>query len=389
MTIARVILLVLDSVGAGALPDAATYGDDGAGTLANVARHVQGLRLPNLERLGLGYVTSIEGIARVPAPQAACGRLQPRAASNDSTTGHWELTGLEIEQPFATFPDGFPADAIAEFEHQTGRRVLGNLAAAEEVVLDQFGNQHMETGDWIVFTSANSVFQVAAHKDVVSLDELYDSCRLARRIVDRLRIGRVSARPFKGSPEKTFEPTNRRRDFSMVPPRATVLDHLRALGLPVIGIGRIDEIFAGQGLSETVPSQGNTDGMIKTIEAMARIDQGLVLTNLNDFDTCGHRRDPASYAKCLEELDIQLAMLLSRASDEDLVLLTADHGNDPTRDGTDHTREYVPIIAAGPATAAGVDLGNWRTFADVAATIAEVFGATPPEAGESFLKEIS
>ncbi len=389
MTIARVILIILDSVGAGATPDAEAYGDHGAGTLSNVARHVQGMRLPNLERLGLGNVAAIEGVAPNATPQAACGKLRPRAAGKDSTTGHWELSGLEIDQPFATFPDGFPATAIAAFGRQTGRGVLGNVAGSEQAILDQLGEEHMETGDWIVYSSANSVFHVAAHKDVVSLDELYDSCRLARQIVDPLHVGRVSARPFKGSPEKGFEPTDRRRDFSRLPPRPTVLDHLRELGLPVVGIGRIDEIFAGQGLSETIPSKGNTDGMIKTIESMARIDQGLVVTNLNDFDACGHRRDPKGYARCLEELDVQLAMLLSRASDDDLVLLTADHGNDPTWDGTDHTREYVPIIAAGPSKAAGVNLGVRRSFADVAATVAEVFGAAPPEAGEGFLKNIS
>lgn len=388
MTIARVILVILDSVGAGALPDAEAYGDRGSGTLTNVAREVQGLRLPNLERLGLGNVTEIEGVARNPAPQAACGKLAPHAQGKDSTTGHWELSGLTLDRPFATFPDGFPKSAISAFERQTGRRVLGNRAMPEQAAFAELGPEHVKTGDWIVFSSANSVFNVAAHKDVVSQEELYDACRVAREIVDPLTVSRVSARPFTGSAAKRFEPTGRRRDFSMLPPRPTVLDHLRADGLPVVGIGRIDEIFAGQGLSETIPTQGNTDGMIKTIEAMARLDRGLILTNLHDFDDCGHRRDPEGYARCLEELDVQLAMLLSRAGDDDLVLLTADHGNDPTRDGADHSREYVPIIAAGPAGTAGVDLGV-RRLADVAATVAEIFDATPPEAGEGFYKAIA
>ncbi len=390
MTIARVILLVLDSVGAGPAPDSAAYGDEGANTLTNTARHVGGMRLPNLERLGLGNVTSIEGVAKLKASQGAWGKMQKVSAGKDSATGHWEIAGLKVEEQFATFPDGFPPEITQAFERETGRGILGNRVTSGTEILEELGEEHLETGRWIVYTSADSVFQVAAHQEVMPAEELYDGCRAARRILDPYRVCRVIARPFKGRRPGKFTPTYQRRDFSMPPPRPTVFDHLRARGLPVTGVGKVSDIFSGRGVSETIHSQGNTDSIIKMIEAMTRFDQGLVVTNLVDFDTrYGHRRDPRGYARCLEEFDIQLAMLLSRSRDGDLVLLTADHGNDPTQPGSDHTRELVPIIAAGPPSAAGIDLGTRQTLADVGATIAEVFGVEPPETGESFLKEIS
>ncbi len=390
MTIARIILVILDSVGAGAAPDAKRYGDAEASTLANTARHVGGLRLPNLERLGLGNIVPIEGITPVKISQGAHGRLTPVAEGKDSTSGHWELAGLELRRPFATYPDGFPPEIIQEFEHQTGRGVLGNLAASGSEIINELGDEHLESGRWIVYTSADSVFQVAAHQDVVPPEELYEACEVARRIVDRYQISRVIARPFTGKRPGELTPTHGRRDFATPPPRPTVFDNLRAHGLPVVGIGKVNDLFAGQGVSEAIPTQGNTDGMIKMVETMARVEQGLVVTNLVDFDSrYGHHRDPRGYARCLEEFDVQLAMLLSRSHDDDLLLLTADHGNDPTHSGTDHTREYVPILAAGPTTTAGVALGTRRTLSDVGATIADVFGVEPPEAGTSFLKEIS
>ncbi len=389
MTISRVILVILDSVGAGPAPDAAAYGDEGANTLTNTSRHVGGLRLPNLERLGLGNVTSIEGVGRLKASQGAWGRIQKVSPGKDSATGHWEIAGLEIQEPFATFPDGFPPEILQAFERETGRGILGNRRASGEDLINELGQEHLDSGRWIVYTSADSVFQIAAHQDVMPPDELYDGCRAARRILDDYRVCRVIARPFKGRPGK-FTTTYQRRDFSMPPPRPTVFDNLRARGLPVIGVGKVSDIFSGRGISETIHSQGNTDGIIKMVEAMSRFDQGLVVTNLVDFDArYGHRRDPQGYSRCLEEFDIQLAMLLSRSRDGDLLLLTADHGNDPTRPGSDHTRELVPIIAAGPPSAAGVDLGTRQSLADVGATIAEVFGVEPPEIGESFLQEIS
>ncbi len=390
VTIERVILVILDSVGAGAAPDAKAYGDEGANTLGNIARHVGGLRLPNLERLGLGNVTAIDGLARITATQGAFGRLRKRSAGKDTISGHWELAGLEMRRPFATFPDGFPAELVEAFTRRTGRGVLGNAAMAQSAVLKELGEEHVASGRWILTTCEGSVFQVAAHEDVVPVDELYTACRLARRIVDPYRVSQVVARPFKGRRKDGYKFTPRRREFNMAPPRPTVLDTLSARGVPVVGVGRIDSIFTGRGLTERLPSQGNTDGMIKMIEAMVRLGAGLVVTHLDDFDSrYGHRRDPKGYARCLEEFDVQLAMLLSRARDGDLLLLTADHGTDPTRPGSGHSRELVPILAAGPTTTAGVDLGTRKSFADVGATIAEVFGVEPPEAGESFLKDIS
>ena len=389
VTISRVILLILDSVGAGPAPDAAAYGDDGANTLTNTSAKVGGLRLPNLERLGLGNIASIEGVSRIKASLGAYGRMRKLSPGKDSATGHWEIAGLETRKPFATFTDGFPPEITHAFERETGRGVLGNRAASGQAMLEELGEEHLATGRWIVYTSADSVFQVAAHENVMPAEELYESCRIARRILDPYRVCRVIARPFRGRPGR-FEPTYQRRDFSMPPERPTVLDNLRARGLPVIGVGKVSDIFSGRGVSETIHSQGNTDGMIKMVESMARLDRGLVVTNLVDFDTrYGHRRDPRGYARCLEEFDIQLAMLLSRSQDGDLLLLTADHGNDPTLPGSNHTREMVPILAAGPPSAAGVNLGTRRSLADVGATIADVFGVEPPEIGESFLKEIS
>ncbi len=389
VTISRVILLILDSVGAGPAPDAGAYGDDGASTLTNTARKVGGMRLPNLERLGLGKIVPIDGVAPIKAALGAYGKMQKVSPGRDSATGHWEIAGLETREPFATFPDGFPPEITQAFERETGRGILGNRAASGQVMIDQLGEEHLATGRLIVYTSADSVFQVAAHDSVMPAEELYDNCKAARRILDPYRVCRVIARPFKGRAGK-FESTYQRRDFAMPPSRPTVFDHLRARGLPVIGVGKVSDIFSGRGVSETIHTQGNTDGIIKMIEAMTRLESGLVVTNLVDFDSrYGHRRDPRGYARCLEEFDIQLAMLLSRSQDGDLLLLTADHGNDPTRPGSDHTRELVPILAAGPSSTAGVNLGTRRCLADVGATIADVFGVEPPEIGESFLKKIS
>ncbi len=389
VTILRVILVILDSAGAGPGPDSAACGDAEASTLANTAHAVGGLRLPNLERLGLGNIVPIEGIARIKASQGAYGRMRRVSPDKDSATGYWELAGLETDKPFATFAGGFPPEITQAFERETGRGILGNRQAAGQMILEEHGEEHLATGRWIIYTSANSVFQVAAHEDIVPPDELYDSCHLARRILDPYRVLRVVARPFRGRPGQ-FVSTYQRRDFSMPPPRPTVFDHLRARGIPVVGVGKVSDFFSGRGVSETIYSRGNTDGVIKMIEAMTRLDRGLVVTNLVDFDTrYGHRRDPRGYARSLEEFDIQLAMLLSRSQDGDLLLLTADHGKDATLPGTDNTRELVPILAAGPPSAAGINLGTRRSLADVGATIAEVVGVAAPEIGECFSEEIS
>lgn len=391
----RAVLVVLDSVGIGDAPDAERYGDAGAATLPHVAAAVGGLRLPNLERLGLGRLASILGVSATVEPAGAFGRATEVSAGKDTTTGHWELGGLELATPFATFPDGFPAEVIAAFVAATGRGALGNVAASGTEILDALGEEHRRTGDWIVYTSADSVFQVAAHEEVVPVDELYRACAAARRIVDPLQVGRVIARPFVGSGRGAFSRTPRRRDFSLPPPGPTVLERAADAGLPVVGVGKIWDIFAGRGVTAKRPTRDNADGVAATVAALEAMERdgarGLVVTNLIDFDSSwGHRRDPAGYARCLEELDGLLPRLLAGIRpDRDLLVLTADHGNDPTAPGSDHTRERVPILAFGPRAAAGVDLGTRASFADVGATLAAALDVPPPPRGASFLEALS
>ena len=390
MSIERVILIVMDSVGAGATPDADRYGDAGADTLGHVAEAVGGADLPNLAALGLGNLLPMRGVKPARAPRGAYGRCAELSAGKDTATGHWELAGLRIDTPFRTFPDGFPEEILAPFREQTGRGVIGNEPASGTEILDRLGAQHVATGDLIVYTSADSVFQIAAHEDVVPVEELWKICRIARAILDPYNVGRVIARPFVGPRPGEYKRTYNRRDFAMPPPEPTVLDRMHEAGWPVIGIGKIGDIYCGRGLDEDIHTQGNVDGMVRTREVLGRVDRGLVFVNLVDFDTLyGHRRDPAGYYGCLRELDAELASLDSLIDPgRDLVLITADHGNDPTFPGTDHTREYVPILAYGPATAAGVDLGARGSFADVGATLAEIFGVAAPANGQSFLSAI-
>jgi phosphopentomutase len=391
MALERVILLVLDSVGAGEAPDAADYGDAGANTLGNTARHVGGLRLPTLQELGLGHITGIDGVPPTLRPRGAFGKLAETSAGKDTTTGHWEIAGLCVERPFALYPHGFPPEILDPFCAATGRGVLGNRHASGTTILDELGEEHVRTGKLIVYTSGDSVFQIAAHEQVVPVEELYRICEVARSIVNPYRVGRVIARPFVGDGRGRFTRTYNRKDFSLAPPEETVLDAVAAADLPVVGVGKIHDIYAGHGITENLHSEGNADGMAQTIAALDRVDRGLIMTNLVDFDMLyGHRRDPAGYARCLQEFDAQLAALAARLRpDRDLVLITADHGTDPTMPGSDHTREYVPLIAFGPARAAGVDLGTRGTFADVGATVAELFGVDAPEQGESFLAAVA
>ena len=385
----RVILIVMDSVGCGETPDAADYGDAGADTLGNLARKVGGLVLPELGRLGLGNTTAIAGVARTAAAGGA-GRMREASRGKDTTTGHWELAGLHVARAFRTFPDGFPEEILAPFRAATGRGILGNKAASGTVILDELGEAHMKSGDLIVYTSADSVFQIAAHEEVVPLEELYRSCLAARRILDPHDVGRVIARPFVGSGRGHFKRTYNRKDFAMLPPEATVLDAVVAAGLPVVGIGKIHDIYAGRGISEDVHSEGNADGLEKMLAVMARTPRGVVFNNLVDFDMLyGHRRDPEGYYRCLRELDAFLPRLHAALAPGDLVLVTADHGNDPTAPGTDHTREHVPILAFGPVCKPGRDLDTRASFADVGATLAEALGVPAPPHGKSFLAEIA
>ncbi|MBK8480801.1 MAG: phosphopentomutase [Proteobacteria bacterium] len=380
----RVVLLVLDSCGCGAAADAAAYGDAGADTLGHTAAAVGGLALPALEALGLGRAAALQGVAAREHVRAAFGRLQPRAAGKDTTTGHWELAGLVLDQPFRTFPAGFPTALIDAFIAATGRPVLGNRPASGTEIIEELGPTQLATGAWIVYTSADSVFQIAAHEQRIPLAELYAACERARRLCDPLQVGRVIARPYVGEPG-SFARTYNRHDYGMPPPSPTLLDALSAAGVPVVGVGKIGDIFSGRGLSRSVRTAGNRDGMQQTTRELAALTHGLIFVNLIDFDALyGHRRDAAGFALALREFDAALPALLAQVGPEDLLLITADHGNDPTFHGSDHTREQVPVLAYGPARAAGRDLGLRGSFADVAATIAEALGVAPPPTGSSF-----
>ena len=388
--IQRIILIILDSVGVGETPDAHHYGDCGANTLSNTAKHNGGLELPTLQTLGLGNLTPTEGVLPCNNPLGAFGKCAELSAGKDTTTGHWELVGLHTQTPFPVFPHGFPSDIIDPFIQQTGHGILGNKPASGTTILDELGEEHLKTKKLIVYTSGDSVFQIAAHEDVVPIDDLYRYCMIARRILDPYQVGRVIARPFIGSGKGHFKRTYNRRDFSILPPSDTVLNSIQNADLPVVGIGKIHDIYAGQGISTSYHTEGNIDGMNKTIEALDTIDQGLIMTNLVDFDMLyGHRRDPKGYGHCLETFDRQLADLKNKIHPtQDLVILTADHGNDPTMPGTDHTREYVPLIAFGPDAFSGINLGTRDSFADVGATIADIFKITLPKYGQSILPSI-
>jgi phosphopentomutase len=386
----KVLLLVCDSFGVGAASDAADYGDVGADTLGNTSRAVGGLDAPNLGSLGLGHVTAMEGVPPEAGDGTAHGRLRERSAGKDTTTGHWELAGVVLERPFPTYPDGFPEEVIRAFEEGIGREVLGNRAASGTEIIAELGAEHLATGRPIVYTSADSVFQIAAHRDAVPLETLYEWCRIAREILtgDHL-VGRVIARPFVGKPG-AFERTHERVDFSVAPPSATYLDHVRAAGVPVYGVGKIGDIYAGRGLTEARHSESNDHGVDLSVEYLGRGDDVLVVTNLVDFDTkFGHRSDPEGYARCVEAFDRRLPELIE-AVGSGLLLLTGDHGCDPTDASTDHTREYVPILVAGGALSGpAVALGTRQTFGDVGATIAEVWGVrTENLAGTSFAPEL-
>lgn len=384
----RVFLIVLDSVGIGELPDAGDYGDTGSDTVGNISRRVP-LQLPTLRSLGLPLVARVEGMAPVDAPLGAYGRMAERSAGKDSVTGHWELTGVVLERAFPTFPHGFPPSLIRECEHQIGRQTLGNKAASGTAIIDELGVEHMRTGSPIVYTSADSVFQIAAHEEVIPVPELYRICEIAYRLAgEGMGIGRVIARPFVGQPG-SFKRTPNRRDYALPPKGTTLLDALTTAGKPVLAIGKIEDLFAGRGITTAIHTKSDDHGVDEIERALAIAGPGLVFANLVDFDTLyGHRNDPAGYAANLERFDARLATLLPRLRDRDLLIVTADHGNDPTTPSTDHAREYVPVFLVGRAVRAGVNVGTRQTFADVGQTIAEVFGVGPLANGQSFLKEI-
>ncbi|MGH2692622.1 MAG: phosphopentomutase [Actinomycetota bacterium] len=384
----KVLLLVCDSFGVGEAPDASSYGDEGANTLGNTAKAVGGIAAPNLAALGLGMLTEIQGVEPAAAPGTAHGRMRERSAGKDTTTGHWEIAGLIVERPFPTYPDGFPPEVIEPFERGVGLKALGNVAASGTQIIEELGEEHMRTGRPIVYTSADSVFQIAVHKDVVRLERLYEWCRIARRILDgEHRVGRVIARPFVGEPG-AFTRTHERRDFSVEPFAPTYLEAVQARGVGVYGVGKISDIFAGRGLSGARHSESNDDGIDLTIDFLRRDEPLLVVTNLVDFDTkYGHRNDPEGYARCVEAFDERLPELVDAVGDG-LLFLTGDHGCDPTDESTDHTREHTPLLVAGGALDARdpVDVGTRETFADLGSTVASILGAAAADglAGESF-----
>jgi phosphopentomutase len=387
MAYQRITVIVLDSVGIGELPDAEEYGDRGSHTLGHIAQKVPGLALPNLRRLGLGNIAPLADWKPDQSPVGYHGKMAEVSVGKDTMTGHWELMGLRIDTPFRTFPDGFPEELLRQFEKETGRAVLGNKPASGTEILDELGEEQMKSGAWIVYTSADSVFQLAAHEDIIPLEELYNACKIARRLTmqEEFSVGRVIARPYLGQPG-SFKRTSNRHDYAVKPPQHTVLNALKAKGLDVVAVGKINDIFSGEGITRSIPTKSNANGIAVTLQEMKSGFNGLLFTNLVDFDSLyGHRRDPEGYGRALEEFDRALPDLLAALDEEDLLIITADHGNDPIHPGTDHTREYVPMLALSPKMAGAGGLEVRTSFADLASTIADNFDAEFATHGKSFL----
>lgn len=383
----RIFLVVLDSVGVGEMPDAAAYGDAGSDTLGNIAR-MRPLRIPNLAALGIGNIRPIEGIPPAAEPDGAYGKSALASPGKDTTTGHWEMAGIILSRPFPLYPNGFPPEVMEEFHRRIGRRTLGNYPSSGTEIIQKLGEEHMRTGWPIVYTSADSVFQIAAHEEVIPLRELYRICEIAREILrGEHEVGRVIARPFVGVPG-AFQRTANRHDYAVPPPPGMLLDRLAELGVPVLSIGKIADIFLNRGVRDTWKTRSNAEGMQKLLEAAEKLSRGLVWANLVDFDMLyGHRNDVEGYARALEAVDAWLPAMRAAMRPGDLLLLTADHGCDPTTPSTDHTREYVPILVSGPSARRGVNLGVRTTLADVGQTVAENFGAKL-DSGESFLRAV-
>lgn len=383
----RVHLVVLDSVGIGEAPDAHLFGDEGADTLGHIAREMKGLHMPNMAKLGLSNIREIEGVPAAQEPLAMYGKMEEASVGKDTMTGHWEIMGLNIESPFKVYPNGFPEELIAELEQRTGRKVIGNKPASGTAIIDELGEEHMETGALIVYTSADPVLQIAAHEEIIPIEEQYRICEIAREITlaPEYLVGRIIARPFIGTPGD-FTRTTNRHDYALKPFDRTVMNELQDANYDVIAIGKISDIFNGEGITDSVRTISNMDGVDKLLDVMKQDFTGLSFLNLVDFDALyGHRRDPIGYGKALEEFDVRLTEVLSALREDDLLILTADHGNDPVHPGTDHTREYVPLLAYSPSFTTGGAMPVNETFADIGATIAENFSVKAPQFGQSFL----
>lgn len=388
----RIFLIVMDSVGIGEAPDADKFGDKGTNTLGHIAENIKGFHIPNMEKLGLGNIENIKGIKKIEKPLGYFTKAKEVSSGKDTMTGHWEIMGLKIDVPFQVFPEGFPDELIQQIEDRTRRKVIGNKPASGTGILDELGEEHMKTGSLIVYTSADSVLQIAMHEDIISIEEQYRICEIVRELTmdEKFRVGRVIARPFIGKPNG-FERTANRHDYALKPYERTVMNELKDNSLDVIAIGKISDIYDGEGVTESIRTVSNMGGMNKIIETVDKDFQGLCFLNLVDFDALyGHRRDPEGYGKALEEYDERLPELISKLKEDDLLIITADHGNDPTHTGTDHTREYVPLIVFSKSFVdGGEELPIRETFADIGATVADNFGIKMPPNGESFLSELN
>lgn len=387
----RIFLVVMDSVGIGEAPDAEKYNDKGSNTLGHIAEHMNGLNMPNMQKLGLGNIHPLKGIEKAEKPLGYYTKMEEKSVGKDTMTGHWEIMGLYIDTPFQVFENGFPDELINEFEKRTGRKVIGNKPASGTEILDELGEEHVKTGDLIVYTSADSVFQIAAHEDIVPIDELYRYCEIARELTldEKYMVGRVIARPFVGEPG-AFKRTPNRHDYALKPFGKTVMNTLKDNDFDVLAIGKISDIYDGEGVTESLRTVSNMDGMDKLMDTMRMDFTGLSFLNLVDFDAIyGHRRNPQGYGEALEEYDARLPEVLEALKEDDLLIITADHGNDPVHHGTDHTREYVPLLAYSPSMKEGKELPIRQSFADIGATVAENFKVELPEHGVSFLQEIT
>ncbi|MGL4914547.1 MAG: phosphopentomutase [Romboutsia sp.] len=386
----RVIWMIIDSVGIGALPDSAKFGDEGVNTLGNIVKAHSDIQIPNLRKLGVGNIDGADFIESVENTIGAYGKCAEISQGKDTTTGHWEMTGVLVETPFKTFENGFPKEIIDEFEKRTGRKVVANKPASGTAILDEYGEHQIKTGDVIVYTSADSVFQIAAHEEIISLDELYKMCEIAREIMmGDNAVARIIARPYVGKSAGEFTRTSNRRDYSLNPFGPTVLDMIKDNNLDVIGIGKIEDIFNGQGITEAIHTEDNMDGVDQTINYMKKENNGLIFTNLVDFDSkYGHRRDTLGYKEALEEFDARIPEIMENMNDEDILVINADHGNDPTYKGTDHTREYIPLLVYGKQVKEDLNLGIRNSFADIGATVNDILEVQLPKNGTSFKNDI-
>lgn len=386
----RVVWIIIDSVGIGALPDSKEFGDIDVNTLGNIVKEYKDIKIPNLIKLGISNIDGVDFLEKIESPMGIYGKCSEVSRGKDTTTGHWEMTGVLVETPFKTFENGFPREIIDEFEKRTGRKVVGNKPSSGTTILDEYGEHQMKTGDVIVYTSADSVFQIAAHEEIIQLDELYKMCEIAREIMmGDNAVARIIARPYVGTGTGKFERTSNRRDYSLNPFGPTVLDNIKESGLDVIAVGKIEDIFNGQGITEAIHTTDNMNGVDETINYIKKENSGLIFTNLVDFDSkYGHRRDALGYKKALEEFDERIPEILDALNDDDILIINADHGNDPTYKGTDHTREYIPVLVYGKSLKENVNLGIRNSFADIGATVTDILNVKMPKNGTSFKNEM-